>query len=811
MNRNIRHTAMVTQMEIARQLAQIDVMDGEWGTPGWIQTRTAEVLAGTPWGDMDSIRRWRLLDEQKSGIVHDAFGLAGVCDPDYIGWDHADQGIEGRITSACDQARLVSLWQSSAGIESRYLIAKLVVVLVEVEKTKEVEKAVAEHSYHPDTTLFVQANCYENILELALLALEAGADKAKLLSIFEAVANASVGEHLRRYRPMRGNHLIAELAGLATQVVAAVSAAVLRPSLVHAPTNQLEVIRLPATGEMKAAVDQGYQEFPKIHVHIDLGSAPADLHKIVDGTPEVRSAIGQLISRRSPRDALATVYHFSLTVYPIMNSGLIADRGDDSWMLDRAHLLAACFGFERKPAAYGAALLDEWWSVDDPRSRSWLLRQAPSMGSAVTLHHIYRLVEAEQLDVELGARNDRTEYVRAVGQMHMLYVEPEAWLEPACLQPLRDLVEQGAREPSEWLQLGCNWITLSTIYSTAGRVSWLGPSGEDVPQDMVLSLCTMLLLEGCKMGKLSMVRALNADPSMTCLATALPHQYKKIGPGMLTVVVDCPAIAHYEMLSVLEREHLVEVVGLRCEGEFLIGHAQKKGDEMSHGQHLPEVHPDTIVCLMGRTRRKPGMTAGVIRPVSRPLIIRRAITPVEVLEGGKVQTTVTGLLSPGGAVRPSVASYATGLCKWVKLEVSHTVVTRAVSSKGLRGLADALHSAVGGLSAVDAQLAVSERLPIEEFMSYYQVQGPYSCYGQYNVDSCLPAGPVLDLPALVPQEGSKLYLTPSRVARGMLRETLYHGHPLYDVSVETVSDAAPGRLQEAKVVAIGAGPSRQTR
>jgi hypothetical protein len=32
-------------------------------------------------------------------------------------------------------------------------------------------------------------------------------------------------------------------------------------------------------------------------------------------------------------------------------------------------------------------------------------------------------------------------------------------------------------------------------------------------------------------------------------------------------------------------------------------------------------------------------------------------------------------------------------------------------------------------------------------MSYYQVQGPYSCYGQYNVHSCPSAGPILDLPA----------------------------------------------------------------
>jgi hypothetical protein len=49
-------------------------------SPGWKQTRTAQVLAGTPSGEMDSIRRWRLLDEQKLGIVHGAFGLAGVCD-----------------------------------------------------------------------------------------------------------------------------------------------------------------------------------------------------------------------------------------------------------------------------------------------------------------------------------------------------------------------------------------------------------------------------------------------------------------------------------------------------------------------------------------------------------------------------------------------------------------------------------------------------------------------------------------------------------------------------------------------------------
>jgi hypothetical protein len=111
---------------------------------------------------------------------------------------------------------------------------------------------------------------------------------------------------------------------------------------------------------------------------------------------------------------------------------------------------------------------------------------------------------------------------------------------------------------------------------------------------------------------------------------------------------------------------------------------------------------------------------------------------------------------------------------------------------------------------VDAQLAVSERLPIEEFMSYYQVQGPYSCYGQYNVHIWLPAGQILDLPALMPQEVSKLYLTSSRVAQGMLDDTLYHGHPLYDLFVETVTDAAPARLQEAKVVAIGAGPSGPT-
>jgi hypothetical protein len=78
----------------------------------------------------------------------------------------------------------------------------LTIVLVEVDETKEVEKAVAEHSYHPDTTLFVQAIFYENIPEFDPLALEAGADKSKLLSIFEAVANASVGEQLRRYRPM---------------------------------------------------------------------------------------------------------------------------------------------------------------------------------------------------------------------------------------------------------------------------------------------------------------------------------------------------------------------------------------------------------------------------------------------------------------------------------------------------------------------------------------------------------------------------------------------------------------------------------
>jgi hypothetical protein len=130
------------------------------------------------------------------------------------------------------------------------------------------------------------------------------------------------------------------------------------------------------------------------HVHIDLESAPADFHKTFDDTQAVRSAIGQLIRRRSPRDALAPFDHLSLTAYPIMNSGLIADRGDDSWMLDRANLLAACFGFERNPAAYGAALLDEWWSVEDPWSRSWLLLQAPSMGSTLTLHHIHRLVEA---------------------------------------------------------------------------------------------------------------------------------------------------------------------------------------------------------------------------------------------------------------------------------------------------------------------------------------------------------------------------------------------------------------------------------
>jgi hypothetical protein len=48
-------------------------------------------------------------------------------------------------------------------------------VLVEVDETKEVEKVVAEHSYHPDTTLFVQAIFYENIPEFDLLALEADA------------------------------------------------------------------------------------------------------------------------------------------------------------------------------------------------------------------------------------------------------------------------------------------------------------------------------------------------------------------------------------------------------------------------------------------------------------------------------------------------------------------------------------------------------------------------------------------------------------------------------------------------------------
>jgi hypothetical protein len=52
-------------------------------------------------------------------------------------------------------------------------------VLVEVDETKEAEKAVAELSYHPDTTLFVPAIFYENIAELDLLALEAGADKIK--------------------------------------------------------------------------------------------------------------------------------------------------------------------------------------------------------------------------------------------------------------------------------------------------------------------------------------------------------------------------------------------------------------------------------------------------------------------------------------------------------------------------------------------------------------------------------------------------------------------------------------------------------
>jgi hypothetical protein len=49
------------------------------------------------------------------------------------------------------------------------------------------------------------------------------------------------------------NHLTAGLAGLATQVVAAVSAAVLRPSLGREPTNKFEVDPISHHGR-----DDGY-------------------------------------------------------------------------------------------------------------------------------------------------------------------------------------------------------------------------------------------------------------------------------------------------------------------------------------------------------------------------------------------------------------------------------------------------------------------------------------------------------------------------------------------------------------------------